>query len=521
MSGYSFLLEGMGMANENRLTEKTLKAIKTAQHGERVNDGGGLVGQVRGSGSVSVSFVYQFRSPDTSKQREIGCGAWPVDSLAEIRARRNTYREQVRNKIDPIELRRQNQADLEEARRQEHNRRLAAQREADAAAKAVAAEAAAPTMNTLFAQWDELHGATLDAHWRAVRQSHWRCHVAPVIGLLKIKEVDTKPLLDHLDRMRLDGNAVTANKVLTLVRQVAKWGKARGYVASGSPLLELDPPTKSKDPKAQQKAENFDAAAYLAKHGDEAIGEDGEDDKAGRALSFAELVELLHNKLPASTQANTGKSMICFMLATGVRGNQAVRLRWNWVVLEKRLIIFPAGSMKARKMHHVHLSDFALEQLQKMAAIRTGDFVFPAPIKENDHVLRSNVGNDITARQFYRQDGERENAYQARLAKRLKCRRARQDLDRYNLSAGKWTLYDLRRTAATRLCEVTGADWDTIKRVLAHANDHGVTARYVRFSQWEDRCAALNALGTAQAECQAGQLPDVAKASNQVRLKQA
>ncbi|WP_081687000.1 tyrosine-type recombinase/integrase [Chitinilyticum litopenaei] len=508
---------------ENLLTEKTLKAIRPDDAGKRVKDGGNLTGVVKVSraGVVSVVFTYRFRSPELDKLRGAGCGSWPEVSLADVRAERKRLRDLVAAGVDPLAQRQRDQEGREDLQREEEAARLAAEREAVAVMQAEAAEAAAPTLDVLYQKWDELHGATLDAHWRAVRQSHWRCHVAPIIGAIKIKDVTTKPLLDHFDKMKLAGNAVTANKVLAFVRQVAAWGKARGYVLPGNPLLDLDPPTKPKDLKARQKAESFDAAAYLAKHGDGVIGEDGEDDKAGRALSFAELVELLRDRLPASTQADTGKCIIRFMLATGVRGSQAVRLRWNWVVLEKRLIIFPAGSMKARKMHHVHLSDFALAQLRQMAAIRTGDFVFPAPIKENDHVLRSNVGNDITARQFHQQDGESDAVFQMRLAKRLQCRRARQDYDRYNLSAGKWTLYDLRRTAATRLCEVTGADWDTIKRVLAHADGHGVTSRYMRFSQWEDRCAALDALGEALEECQAGRLPAIARADNVVALRRA
>ncbi len=521
---------------ENLIGSTTLTKLKPSNKGDLLKDGGGLRGQVYvdSADKITVVFTYSYRSPETGRQREKGCGVYPAVSLSAIREERDRLRGIVRGDItkgiaksDPLEQERRGreaihvaQQEAERIKQQAEVEALAVQHQREAERKAVEQEAAEPTMQDLFEQWDANYGATLDLHWREVRRSHWNCHAAPLFGNQKIKSASKSVLMAHYDKLIKEGKAKTAKDALALVRQVMKWGVQRGLVPENHPLAIMDLPMATRTVRATQMVENFSAAEYVAKHGLESIGEDAEDGKAGRALPFSELVDLLSNKITGGTQSETGKCVIRFMLGTGVRASQALKLRWKWVLLEERVIIFPAGSMKSKKMHHVHLSDYTLEVLKQMNAMRINDFVFPAPKKNNAAVLRSNVGNDIASRQFYRADDETEATYQARLAERMTCRRTRADFERYNLSGGKWTLYDLRRTAATRLCELTGSNWDTIERVLAHADPHGVTGRYVRFSKWEDRCKALNLLGAALAQCAAGELPNQV-AENVVQLRQA
>ncbi|QZA82554.1 tyrosine-type recombinase/integrase [Deefgea piscis] len=521
---------------ENLIGTTTLTKLKPANKGDLLKDGGGLRGQVYvdSSDKITVVFTYSYRSPETGRQREKGCGVYPAVSLSAIRDERDRLRGIVRGditkgvaKADPLEQERREreaiQAEQQEAeriKRQAEADALAVQHQQEAERKAAEQVAAEPTMQDLFEQWDANYGATLATDWRETRRSNWRCHVAPLVGKQKIKSASKSVLMAHYDSLMKAGKAKTAKDALALVRQVMKWGIQRGLVPENHPLATMELPEAVRTVKTTQMAENFSAAEYVAKHGLDAIGEDAEDGKAGRALPFSELVDLLSNKLTVGTQSETGKCVIRFMLATGVRASQALKLRWDWVLLEHRVIIFPAGSMKAKKMHHVHLSDYALGVLKQMNAIRINDFVFPAPKKANAAVLRSNVGNDIASRQFYSADDETEVAYQARLAERMTCRRTRADFELYNLSGGKWTLYDLRRTTATRLCELTGSDWETIEKVLAHAEPHGVTGRYVRLSKWEDRCNALNLLGAALAECAAGVLPNRVD-DNVVQLRRA
>ncbi|QKJ67306.1 tyrosine-type recombinase/integrase [Deefgea piscis] len=487
---------------EEILSKDLLDKLSTQDKGRSLKDGGGLTGVVhvdRGGG-ISVAFTYQFRVG--KKRREKRCGTWPLKSLSKIRAERNRLRSLVSSGVDPIESAKDALIDAE----REKQARLEQIKVEDALAQAQLVAAAELTMDDLFQSWDAHHGAQIDPSWRATRRSLWRCHISPCIGKKKISTVTAGEFFRHFDQMILDGKVGSARRALTFLKQVISWGLQRQLVASGHELLSLSLPVKLKVVSDDQKIENFNLEKFIAKNGAAIIGEDAEYGKAGRAIHFNELTILLSSRLPSSMQAITGKCIIRFMLATGIRASEAVKMRWAWISREECLIVFPAGAMKARKRHDVHLSPFALKQLEIMSELRINDFVFPAPIKENSSVLRGNVGSDITTRQFYCEDGESDEQYRKRLEVRLKNHRSRKEATLYNLPNGKWTLYDLRRTVATRLCELIGEDWGVVERILAHApaNTNSVTPKYARFASWNNRCWALNILGDALMLCEAG-----------------
>lgn len=307
------------------------------------------------------------------------------------------------------------------------------------------------------------------------------------------------------DYMVKAGKEVTARRVLALLKQVVNWGIERQLVADNHPIAGLVIPKKKCTIQFDQLPENFKIQDFLKIRGEESIGIDDEDNLTGRALTFSELISLLSDLLPRSSQSDAGKCIIKIMLATGIRTSEATRLRWNWIDLEKKLLIIPAGGMKKRRMHHVHLSESAMKQLLEMKKFRINEFVFPAPIKANSHIRRDNVGTDISSRQFYKPPGESEYEHQLRLDARMKNRRSRNDFNLYNLPGGKWTLYDMRRTAATRLEELN-VEREMVARVLAHAQpDYKTTGRYAQYSHWQRRCAALDKLGSALGACEDGE----------------
>ncbi|WP_084612723.1 integrase family protein [Pseudogulbenkiania sp. MAI-1] len=497
------------MAKKSLLDVATIKnAVCPEGKGvDYLNDGGGLRVAVRRN---SKTFVFRYNGKtltlgEADKKTLGGKGAL---TLAEARAKADALRPSVRGGGNPIDAKREQ----DERQRQEEAERLAKaeteRREREAAERL---EAAKLTMNQLFDEWDTHHGATLDPHWRAVRQSHWRVHLEPLFGSHKVASATRQQAMKLYDRMVKEGKEATARKVLALLKQVMHWAVERDHAAPNHELLHASPPKPKRRVTDDQLPENFDIEAHLAKHGESVIGDDGEDDLAGRALQFGELVMLLSERLPASTQAESGKRLIKLLLATGLRGVEGTRLRWNWISLERRLMIVPAGAAKKRRQLHIHLSDYALEQLRFMADFRIAgnDHVFPAPEAVGKSIRRDNVGNDVAARQFYDLPDESPEARAARLAKRLKYKRATKDMTRYNLPGGKWTFYDLRRTAATRLEEL-GISRDIVARVLNHARpDAKTTGRYARYANWEARCKALDLLGSALADCEAGQLPAV------------
>lgn len=489
-----------------KFTPKELDALTLADNGAQLREGGDFRGKVKVT-AKGVSVYFDFRYSVNGKQREKHLGTYPRTGIAEIRRRFNELKGMVAQGIDPIEQ----EAKLREQELRERQEKELFEQEAIKTRQAEQRRLSSlKTMTELFLAWDESEGVLLDSHWRNVLRSLWRCHIEPYVGLSYIEEVSDIELLKHISDLNTKGQVSTAKRTLAFTKQVLTWGKSRKWVTAAHPILAIDPIKRTvKLVQEEQLPENFDIQEYLSKHGEEVIGNDQHEDKAGRAIRVNELTLLLNEKLNASSQADTGKAIIRFVLATGVRAVQAIRIRWKWVDLTRRLIIFPAGAMKAKRKHHVHLSDYALAQLKAMQAIQSNEFVFPAPKKPNSPVLRSNVGADIASRQFYRAADEADDAYEKRLKERKLNRRALSEFNCYNLPGGKWTLYDLRRSAATAM-QSLGVEYNLIRSVLSHAapENHGVTGLYAREKdiRWLARCKALDDLGVLLQECESGKL---------------
>ncbi len=66
-----------------------------------------------------------------------------------------------------------------------------------------------------------------------------------------------------------------------------------------------------------------------------------------------------------------------FAILTAARTGEVIGARWDEINYEERLWAIPAGRMKGGREHRVPLSDAALVIVEMMAAIRSGDFVFP------------------------------------------------------------------------------------------------------------------------------------------------
>jgi len=97
-----YLGDWMADRGENRLTQIS---IKRAGDGKAF-DGGGLILAKSGD---SGKWVYRYSH--LKKRREMGLGSWPTLGLAEARRLRNKWREVLLEGNDPIEIRRQEEAD--------------------------------------------------------------------------------------------------------------------------------------------------------------------------------------------------------------------------------------------------------------------------------------------------------------------------------------------------------------------------------------------------------------------------
>ena len=110
------------------------------------------------------------------------------------------------------------------------------------------------------------------------------------------------------------------------------------------------------------------------------------------AMPFAEVPGFLGR---LRDMEGIGARALEFLILTATRTGEVIGARWNEIDLSERVWIVPAARMKAAREHRVPLTERAVEILNGMAGVRTGDFVFPG--FRRDRSL-SNMAMRMTAR---------------------------------------------------------------------------------------------------------------------------
>lgn len=90
-----------------------------------------------------------------------------------------------------------------------------------------------------------------------------------------------------------------------------------------------------------------------------------------------------------------GARALEFTILTAARTGEVIDARWPEIDLDGRVWIVPATRMKAGREHRVPLTERVLEILTDMAAMRTGEFVFPGSRRGRP---LSNMAMRMTAR---------------------------------------------------------------------------------------------------------------------------
>jgi integrase len=268
-----------------------------------------------------------FRYRVAGRLREMGLGSLDTIGLADARERARKAREQRLDGHDPIELRKA--------------ARLAAQIDAakavmfkDCAKRYIAAHQPAWRNPKHATQW----GATLETY------------VYPVFGNLAVQAVDVGLVLKAIEPI-WTAKPETASRVRGRIESILDWATARGYREGENPArwrghLDHLLPARAKVRRVEHHAAlpYAEIGAFMA----ELRGQEG---IAARALEFAIL-----------TAARTGEII-------GARLDEINLSDQQWTI--------PAGRMKGGREHRVPLSGAALAIVEKMAALRSGEFVFP------------------------------------------------------------------------------------------------------------------------------------------------
>ena len=312
----------------------TVRQVETRKAPGFVADGGGLYLQITPAGAKTWVLRFQI----AGRRRDMGLGSASVFSLAEARERAREARRLVVQGIDPIEARR-----------------------AERSAKALDA---AKAMS--FRQCAQGYIAAHRAGWRNDKHAaQWgstlESYVFPVFGDLPVGAVDTALVTKALEQ-RVPGpdrkptplwmaKPETASRVRGRVESILDWATAHGYRQGENPArwrghLEnlLPRPVKVRRVEHHAALPYREMGAFMT----ELRRQDG---VAPRALEFA--------------------------ILTAARTGEVIGARWEEIDIAERLWTVPAARMKGGREHRVPLSRPALAIVEKMAAVRSGDFMFP------------------------------------------------------------------------------------------------------------------------------------------------
>ena len=458
------------------ITDKGMKALPGKQDVYVIEDGKRGAGRFVGRITPAGARLFYFRYTNTAGKREwLLIGSYDargdgVQTFTVLQARNRAtehatlYAEGRHDLKDHLEQRRLDRLQDEKDTREAGDTARAAQA---ALVTAAAAEAARRiTLRRLFAQWQlaELKPQKLADGTRTGRKDggQWvlesfERRLFPTLGDLAAEDVRKAELLQILDGCKAGGHRRTANVLLADLKQMFRFAAEREIVLR-NPLNGI------------RRA---------------SIG--GKDVERLRALDDGELQHLSTQV----SQANLGSrsvAAIWLILGTACRIGELMGARWEHVNMQARTWYLP--ETKNERDHLIHLSDFSVQQFQRLAKLRQKD----AAGDEVPWVFPNSRGTGpVCAKSFGKQLADRQRDPSRRMLNRAKNTRS------LMLKGGRWTAHDLRRTAATLMAKLE-ISTDVIDECLNHKLQSKVSRVYIRDRRQNEQAKAFDALGARLAQ---------------------
>lgn len=346
---------------------------------------------------------FVFRYRFGNKVKRYTIGAFPQFSLADARDKARELHRMVNDGIDPIEERR--------AKKEETEHHTVAD------------------LSEVFKarHLPGLRQKTRDEYERIINKE-----IVPVLGKMPVEELSRKQIISLLDTIAVDRDSeVLSNRVRAVLSSMYSYGLERAIVEA-NPVLAVPKRKKSEI-------------------------------KRDRIYSEDEIRELWK---AFEKQAEPVQSIFKMLLLCAQRSGETRRMKWEDLTGDGVWVI-PATETKAKRIHHVPLSDMALQMIKNLKVL-TG---------ESDYVFES-------------QSNKVKNQPVEWLQKAVvRIRDASKVSD--------FRIHDLRRTAASYMAKL-GVDRTVLGKVLNHkglAGDDQVTAIYDRHDYLDEKRQALNRWG--------------------------
>ncbi len=320
----------------DRLNDRAVKAAKKGL----LADGGGLY--LQATNEHAKSWLYRFAKD--GKERWMGLGAYPATGLADARRKGQECRKLLDTGIDPLQHRRDAEADARTAARLR------------AAATRTFKEGAEVYIEAHKAGWRNPKHAK---QWMATLETY----AFPFIGSMPIGDVDTAAVLKVLQPI-WTVKPVTASRVRQRIEKVLQAAKARGDRSGENP--------------AQWRG-HLDAIlarpskVHVVQHHEEVP-------YTGLPALYAEL------RAKKATSAHA----LLFTILTAARSNEVRGAMWSEFDLDRRIWSVPASRKKSGIAFRVPLAQEAVAILRELAKERVEgvELVFPGdkankPMSEN------------------------------------------------------------------------------------------------------------------------------------------
>jgi integrase len=328
------------MKASNKLTELTVRQAKPPGKVRKLSDGGGMYLLLHPNGSKYWRLDYRL----SGKQQTLALGVWPNVSLKEAREIRDEAKQLIKQKINPIDFRRQKetmQREIEDEK--ERNEEIQSN---------TFSKVAYEWMNRQSSRWTEKH--LFDV------RSAFERHIFPDFGDKPIVETGVRDVLDTLRKLESENKYDAAYRARQRCDAVFRFG-----IVSG--VCERNPAADLKDVLTPPKK------------------------NSQTALKPSELPEFLH-KLQEYDLHRLTKLAMYFILYTFVRTSELRFAEWDEMDLEsaKPTWKIPVKRMKMRRQHLVPLVHQTLDILHQVEEISGCEkLVFPQqknpqrPMSEN------------------------------------------------------------------------------------------------------------------------------------------
>lgn len=289
-------------------------------------DGGGLYFQISGSGSRS--WIYQFKL--FGRSREMGLGPMTTVSLAEARAEAARCRALVKDKIDPIEARKE------------------AQRKAAAEGATLFRNAATTYIEKMSPSWKNKKHAQ---QWTNTLTTY----AYPVIGDVDVRQIDTPMIVRILQ------------PIWSTKRETA--GRVRGRIEN---ILDAEKVLGHRD---------GDNPARWRGHLDKVLAKRRRAVKHFPALPWADIPEFIPKLKVKEDEGSRSAVMLHLVILTVCRTNEIRRARPEEFDLRHKIWTIPSERMKMGLPHRVPLCDTACDLVKRAMQTARYGYLFPGDKK--------------------------------------------------------------------------------------------------------------------------------------------